>query len=98
MIFDVFMFLIIADVGGFFGNPDSEIVRSWGSSFLFSEPMRTLILNDESLSYLTNRARELSGTSFVFVIPLWYTVFRETPVSGIPILKYGPTVLLSDVS
>ena len=69
MIFDVFMFLIIADVGGFFGNPDSEMVPSWGSSFLSSEPMRTPILNDESLSYLTNRTRELSGTSLVFVIP-----------------------------
>ena len=50
MIFDVFMFLIIADVGGFFGNPDSEMVPSWRSSFLSSEPMRTPILNDESFS------------------------------------------------
>ena len=40
-----------------------------GSSLLSSEPMRTSIPNDESLSYSTNRTRELSETSFVFDIP-----------------------------
>jgi alpha-glucosidase (family GH31 glycosyl hydrolase) len=30
------------------------------------------------------------------LLPMWYTAFRETTVSGVPILKYGPTFLLND--
>ena len=52
--------------------------------FLLDQPYKGLI-------------KDLLRLRYTF-LPMWYTAFRETTVTGMPILRYEPTLLLSDVS
>jgi mannosyl-oligosaccharide alpha-1,3-glucosidase len=102
--FDVYVFLIIADVGGFFGNPEPEMLVRWYQVGILSPffrahahidtKRREPFLLDQPYKGLVKDLIRLRYT----LLPMWYTAFRETSVSGVPILKYGPTFLLNDVS
>ena len=103
IVFDVFMFLIIADVGGFFGNPEPEMLVRWyqigilspffrahahidtkrREPFLLDQPYKGIVKDLIRLRYA--------------ISPIWYTAFRETSVTGMPILRYGPILLLIDI-
>ncbi|KDR75547.1 hypothetical protein GALMADRAFT_97215 [Galerina marginata CBS 339.88] len=82
-----------SDVGGFFGNPEPEMLVRWyqvgafapffrahahidtkrREPFLLDEPYKTIVKDILRLRYT--------------LLPVWYTAFRETSVTGMPILR-----------
>ncbi|KAH8996840.1 glycoside hydrolase family 31 protein [Lactarius akahatsu] len=82
-----------SDVGGFFGNPESEMLVRWywvgafspffrahahldskrREPYLLDEPHRSTVRNILRLRYS--------------LLPVWYTAFHETSVTGLPILR-----------
>ncbi|KAF9446144.1 glycoside hydrolase family 31 protein, partial [Macrolepiota fuliginosa MF-IS2] len=82
-----------SDVGGFFGNPEPEMLVRWyqvgafapffrahahidtkrREPFLLDEPYKSEIRNILRLRYS--------------LLPVWYTQFRETTVTGLPVLR-----------
>eukprot|EP00823_Brevimastigomonas_motovehiculus_P004323 TRINITY_DN2831_c0_g1_i2.p1 TRINITY_DN2831_c0_g1~~TRINITY_DN2831_c0_g1_i2.p1 ORF type:complete len:547 (+),score=151.59 TRINITY_DN2831_c0_g1_i2:1379-3019(+) len=82
-----------ADVGGFFGNPDTELLIRWYQMGAFSPFFR-------AHSHIDTKRREpwLSGeptTSYIrevirlrySLLPYIYTVFKHASVTGLPILR-----------
>jgi alpha 1,3-glucosidase len=85
--------LLTADVGGFFGNPEPEMLVRWyvvgafspffrahahidtkrREPYLLEEPYKSLVRDILRLRYS--------------MLPVWYTAFRETSESGVPILR-----------
>ena len=83
-----------ADVGGFFGNPDPDMLVRWyqvgimgpffrahahidtkrREPYLLEEPYKGMVKDILRLRYA--------------MLPIWYTAFRETSVTGLPILRY----------
>ncbi|KAG1851442.1 glycoside hydrolase family 31 protein [Suillus subalutaceus] len=81
------------DVGGFFGNPEPEMLVRWyvvgafspffrahahidtkrREPYLLEEPYKSLLRDILRLRYS--------------MLPVWYTAFRETSESGVPILR-----------
>jgi mannosyl-oligosaccharide alpha-1,3-glucosidase len=103
MVFDIYIY-IIADVGGFFGNPDSEMLVRWYQVGIFAPFFRAHAHIDTKRRepFLLDQPykgiiKDLLRLRYTF-LPMWYTAFRETTVTGMPILRYGPTLLLNDVS
>ncbi|KAF8886032.1 glycoside hydrolase family 31 protein [Infundibulicybe gibba] len=82
-----------SDVGGFFGNPDTEMLVRWyqvgafapffrahahldtkrREPFLLDQPYKGMIRDILRLRYS--------------MLPVWYTAFRETTVTGLPVLR-----------
>ncbi|KAF4620385.1 hypothetical protein D9613_000962 [Agrocybe pediades] len=82
-----------SDVGGFFGNPEPEMLVRWyqvgafapffrahahidtkrREPFLLDEPYKGIVKNILRLRYT--------------LLSVWYTAFRETSVTGMPILR-----------
>ncbi|KAG2158568.1 glycoside hydrolase family 31 protein [Suillus bovinus] len=82
-----------SDVGGFFGNPEPEMLVRWyvvgafspffrahahidtkrREPYLLEEPYKSLVRDILRLRYS--------------MLPVWYTAFRETSKSGVPILR-----------
>ncbi|KAG8741322.1 hypothetical protein FRC10_002984 [Ceratobasidium sp. 414] len=82
-----------ADVGGFFGNPPPDMLVRWyqvgafapffrahahidtkrREPYLLDEPYREMVRNILKLRYS--------------MLPVWYTAFRETSVTGMPVLR-----------
>ncbi|KAF9529796.1 glycoside hydrolase family 31 protein [Crepidotus variabilis] len=82
-----------SDVGGFFGNPEPEMLVRWyqvgimapffrahahidtkrREPYLLDEPYKSLVKDILRLRYS--------------MLPIWYTAFRETSVTGMPILR-----------
>ena len=82
-----------ADVGGFFGNPETEMLVRWyqvgafgpffrahahidtkrREPFLLDQPYKGMIRDILRLRYS--------------LLPVWYTAFRETSVTGLPVLR-----------
>ncbi|KIM31479.1 glycoside hydrolase family 31 protein [Serendipita vermifera MAFF 305830] len=91
-----------ADVGGFFGNPDIEMLVRWyqvgafapffrahahidtkrREPFLLSEPHKSMVRDIIRLRYS--------------LLPVWYTAFRYSSVSGVPVLRPQYTVFPND--
>ena len=104
MMSDVYLFLLTADVGGFFGNPEPEMLVRWYQVGIFSPffrahahidtKRREPFLLDQPYKGLV---KDLIRLRYA-LLPMWYTAFRETTVSGMPIVTYGFTFLRSDVS
>jgi alpha 1,3-glucosidase len=82
-----------ADVGGFFGNPDKELLTRWYQTGIFYPFMR-------AHAHIDTRRREpyLAGAPYTDIItqairlryallPAWYTAFHESHVSGAPIIR-----------
>ena len=90
---DVYFFLLTADVGGFFGNPEPEMLVRWYQVGIFSPffrahahidtKRREPFLIDQPYKGLV---KDLIRLRYA-LLPMWYTAFRETTVSGVPILK-----------
>ncbi|QRV83994.1 glycoside hydrolase family 31 protein [Ceratobasidium sp. AG-Ba] len=82
-----------ADVGGFFGNPPPDMLVRWyqvgafapffrahahidtkrREPYLLEEPYRGMVRDILRLRYS--------------MLPIWYTAFRETSVTGLPVLR-----------
>ncbi|XP_058442843.1 neutral alpha-glucosidase AB [Malaya genurostris] len=82
-----------ADVGGFFGNPDSELFYRWYQVGAFQPFFR-------SHAHIDTKRREPwlypEETKFIIrdairkryrLLPLWYTMFYEHERSGLPIMR-----------
>ncbi|KAI5122326.1 hypothetical protein M0805_002493 [Coniferiporia weirii] len=82
-----------ADVGGFFGNPDPEMLVRWyqlGAFFPFfrahahiDTKRREPYLLDEPYKSIL---RDIIRLRYK-LLPAWYTAFRETSVTGSPVLR-----------
>ncbi|THG94440.1 hypothetical protein EW145_g8138 [Phellinidium pouzarii] len=82
-----------ADVGGFFGNPEPEMLIRWyqlGAFFPFfrahahiDTKRREPYLLDEPYKSML---RDIIRLRYK-LLPVWYTAFRETSVTGSPVLR-----------
>lgn len=82
-----------ADVGGFFGNPEKELLTRWYQAGIFYPFLR-------AHAHIDTRRREpyLLGEPYVGIVaralrlryallPAWYTAFHEASIDGTPILR-----------
>ncbi len=82
-----------ADVGGFFGNPEPEMLVRWYQVGIFAPffrahahidtKRREPYLLDEPYKGIVKKFLKLRYS----MLPVWYTLFREASVSGVPILR-----------
>ncbi|KAF8911595.1 glycoside hydrolase family 31 protein [Gymnopilus junonius] len=82
-----------SDVGGFFGNPEPEMLVRWYQVGAFAPffrahahidtKRREPFLLDEPYKGIVKDILRLRYT----LLPMWYTQFRETTVTGMPILR-----------
>jgi mannosyl-oligosaccharide alpha-1,3-glucosidase len=82
-----------ADVGGFFGNPEREMLVRWYQVGAFQPFFRAhahidtkrrepYLMEEPYKSFIRDTLR-LRYT----MLPIWYTAFREASVTGIPVLR-----------
>ncbi|CAO3564059.1 unnamed protein product [Mortierella alpina] len=82
-----------ADVGGFFGNPEPELLTRWYQAGIYYPFFR-------AHAHLDSRRREpwLFGEPYTTqireavraryaLLPFWYTLFQESSVDGMPIIR-----------
>ncbi|KAF8341539.1 alpha-glucosidase [Cantharellus anzutake] len=82
-----------SDVGGFFGNPDPEMLVRWYQVGAFSPFFRAHAHIDTKRRepYLSaepyrSMLRDILKLRYS-LLPVWYNAFREASVSGIPVLR-----------
>ena len=100
ILIDLSLFEYVADVGGFFGNPDPEMLVRWyevgafapffrahahidtkrREPYLLEEPYKSIVRDIIRLRYK--------------LLPVWYTAFRETSVTGVPVLRFVAATIL----
>jgi alpha 1,3-glucosidase len=91
-----------ADVGGFFGNPEKDLLTRWYQAGIFYPFFR-------AHAHIDTRRREpyLAGEPYMSIItrairlryqllPVWYTAFHQASVDGTPIVKPNYYVHPSD--
>lgn len=85
--------LLAADVGGFFGNPEPEMLVRWYVVGAFSPFFRAHAHIDTKRRepYLLEEpykslVRDILRLRYS-MLPVWYTAFRETSENGVPILR-----------
>jgi mannosyl-oligosaccharide alpha-1,3-glucosidase len=82
-----------ADVGGFFGNPDAELMTRWmqagayqpffrGHAHHDSKRREPWVFGDEWM----HRMRRATMARYA-LLPYWYTTFYEASVSGMPVMR-----------
>ena len=82
-----------ADVGGFFGDPDAELMTRWmqagaytpffrGHAHHDSKRREPWMFGDETMI----RLRKAAMARYA-LLPFWYTIFREASVSGMPVMR-----------
>ena len=82
-----------ADVGGFFGNTDAELMTRWmqagayqpffrGHAHHDSNRREPWIFGDETMV----RLRKAAMARYA-LLPFWYTVFREAETTGMPVMR-----------
>ncbi|KAH9833520.1 alpha-glucosidase [Rhodofomes roseus] len=82
-----------SDVGGFFGNPEPEMLVRWYGVGIFSPFFRAHAHIDTKRRepYLLDEPYKSILRSFLrlrySLLPVWYTAFRETSVTGLPVLR-----------
>ena len=82
-----------ADVGGFFGNPDPEMLVRWYGVGVFSPffrahahidtKRREPYLSDEPYKGILKDMLRLRYA----MLPIWYNAFKESSLTGMPILR-----------
>ncbi|KAG8907238.1 hypothetical protein FRB99_005062 [Tulasnella sp. 403] len=87
------MSFVGADVGGFFGNPPPEMLVRWYQVGAFAPffrahahidtKRREPYLLDEPYKSIVRKILRLRYS----LLPVWYTAFRETSVTGMPVLR-----------
>ncbi|KAI1320608.1 hypothetical protein EDD11_000130 [Mortierella claussenii] len=82
-----------ADVGGFFGNPDAELLTRWYQAGAYYPFFRAHAHLDSKRREpwlfgepYTTQIREAIKTRYTY-LPFWYTLFHETSVDGTPIIR-----------
>lgn len=82
-----------ADIGGFFNNPDTELLQRWYQSAIWLPFLRAHAHIDTRRRepYLFNedvraRIRNALKLRYAF-LPLWYTLFWEHEISGDPVIR-----------
>ncbi|KII95544.1 glycoside hydrolase family 31 protein [Plicaturopsis crispa FD-325 SS-3] len=91
-----------SDVGGFFGNPEPEMLVRWYQVGIFmpffrahahiDTKRREPYLLDEPYKSILRDVIRLRYT----MLPVWYTAFREASVNGFPIMRPQYTVFPKD--
>ncbi|KAL1918966.1 uncharacterized protein VTP21DRAFT_2347 [Calcarisporiella thermophila] len=82
-----------ADVGGFFGNPESELLVRWYQAGAFQPFFRAhahidtkrrepWLIGDPYTGYIRDVVRERYA-----LLPFWYTLFRRANTHGTPVVK-----------
>jgi len=82
-----------ADVGGFFGNPDTELLIRWyqaGAWYPFfrahahieTKRREPFLFDNRTVALLHNAVRARYA-----LLPYWYTSFRETAQTGLPVAR-----------
>lgn len=82
-----------ADVGGFFGNPDAELMTRWmqagayqpffrGHAHHDAKRREPWVFGDEWMVKMRDAAMARYA-----LLPYWYTVFREAGVTGMPVMR-----------
>ncbi|GKZ00409.1 hypothetical protein MPSEU_000993900 [Mayamaea pseudoterrestris] len=82
-----------ADVGGFFGDADAELMTRWmqagayqpffrGHAHHDSKRREPWMFGDETMHRLRRATMERYA-----LLPFWYTVFREAERSGMPVMR-----------
>eukprot|EP00535_Pseudo-nitzschia_heimii_P003333 CAMPEP_0197181398 /NCGR_PEP_ID=MMETSP1423-20130617/5699_1 /TAXON_ID=476441 /ORGANISM="Pseudo-nitzschia heimii, Strain UNC1101" /LENGTH=1025 /DNA_ID=CAMNT_0042631639 /DNA_START=168 /DNA_END=3245 /DNA_ORIENTATION=- len=82
-----------ADVGGFFGNTDPELMTRWmqagsyqpffrGHAHHDAKRREPWMFGEETMA----RLRKASMTRYA-LLPFWYTVFHEASVTGMPVMR-----------
>ncbi|KDN46968.1 glycoside hydrolase family 31 protein [Tilletiaria anomala UBC 951] len=87
------MSFVGSDVGGFFGNPSPEMLVRWYQSGIFmpffrahahiDTKRREPYLLDEPLR---SHVRDLIKLRYKH-LPVWYTAFKESAASGLPVIR-----------
>ncbi|KAJ7188943.1 glycoside hydrolase family 31 protein [Mycena filopes] len=82
-----------SDVGGFFGNPEPEMLVRWYQVGIFNPffrahahidtKRREPFLQEQPYKGMIKDLLRLRYT----MLPVWYTAFRETSVTGVPVLR-----------
>ncbi|GBB86982.1 hypothetical protein RclHR1_13430006 [Rhizophagus clarus] len=82
-----------ADVGGFFGNPEPELLVRWYQTGAFQPFFRAhahidtkrrepWLFGDPYTSYIRDAIRQR-----YILLPFWYTIFQEASTNGMPIIR-----------
>ncbi|KAF8950735.1 hypothetical protein BGZ52_001596, partial [Haplosporangium bisporale] len=81
-----------ADVGGFFGNPEPELLTRWYQAGIYYPFFRAHAHLDSKRREpwlfgepYTSQIREAIRTRYAY-LPLWYTLFHEANIDGMPII------------
>ncbi|KAJ3553374.1 hypothetical protein NM688_g3646 [Phlebia brevispora] len=93
-----------SDVGGFFGNPDPEMLTRWYGVGAFSPFFRAhahidtkrrepYLLEEPYKSILRDILRLRYS-----MLPIWYTAFREASVTGLPVVRPHYVVFPQDIN
>lgn len=89
------MVFAVADVGGFFGNPEPEMLVRWYQVGAFAPFFRAHAHIDTKRRepYLLEEPYQSMVKSVLrlrySLLSVWYTAFRESSVRGTPVLKYA---------
>jgi alpha 1,3-glucosidase len=82
-----------ADVGGFFGNPDAELMTRWMQAGAYQPFFRGHAHHDAKRrepwmfgNEWMVRMRRAAMARYA-LLPYWYTVFREASVTGMPVMR-----------
>lgn len=82
-----------ADIGGFFGNPDSELLERWYQTGIFLPFFRAHAHIDTKRRepwLFPERTRQIIQNAVVkrySYLPLWYTAFYELEQTGEPVIR-----------
>ncbi|RZB84916.1 neutral alpha-glucosidase AB, partial [Asbolus verrucosus] len=82
-----------ADIGGFFNNPDTELLQRWYQAGLWLPFYRAhahidtrrrepYLFNEDVRTRIRNALRLRYA-----ILPLWYTLFREHEITGDPVIR-----------
>jgi mannosyl-oligosaccharide alpha-1,3-glucosidase len=82
-----------ADVGGFFGNPDAELMTRWmqagayqpffrGHAHHDAKRREPWMFGEETMQRLRH-----SAMARYALLPFWYNTFREAGISGMPVMR-----------
>jgi len=82
-----------ADVGGFFGNPDAELMTRWMQAGAYQPFFRGHAHHDSKRrepwifgEVWMSRMRHAAMARYA-LLPYWYTIFREAGVTGMPVMR-----------
>ncbi|ETS62339.1 alpha-glucosidase ii precursor [Moesziomyces aphidis] len=82
-----------ADIGGFFGNPSSDMLVRWYQAGIFEPFFRAHAHIDTKRREpylleepLRSAVRELIKLRYK-MLPMWYTAFKDNAVTGMPVLR-----------